>query len=109
LVNVGVLANKLVAFVARKAVGLPVDDNDLRRLTGTVLYPVMREVVKRVSSNIVTMRNGLPRCNICGKGPFTRRGLYLHLIRVHRYDIISLLEEEYRNIVDIIAPFDRKY
>ena len=109
MVNVSLLASKLVEYVARKAVGLPVDDNDLRRITGTVLYPVMREVVGKVSTSIVTVKNNLPRCNICGKGPFTRRGLYLHLIRVHRYDIMSMLEEEYRRLAEFFKPFERKY
>jgi len=107
--NVSAVASRLVEYIARKSVGLPVDDSDLRRLTGSVLFPVMRDVVNRVASNITTTKNGLPRCRLCGKGPFTRRGLYLHLVRVHKYDIIALVEEEYKRIIDIITPFDRKY
>ena len=100
--SIGIISSKIVKFVARKAVGLTVDDNDLRRLTGSAIYPVMREAVKRVANEIVTTRNGLLRCNICGKGPFTRRGLYLHFIRVHRYDILGLLEEEYSRIAKLL-------
>lgn len=109
MVSVSTIAPKLVEYIARLAVGLPVDDNDLRRISGSILYPVMREVVRRVAVNIVTTKNGLPRCNICGKGPFTRRGLYLHLVRVHRYDIIAFTEEEYKKIMEVLSPLDRKY
>ena len=80
--SIGIVSSRIVKYVARKAVGLPVDDMDLRRLTGSVLYPVMREAVNRVAREIVVTRNGLLRCNICGKGPFTRRGLYLSLIHI---------------------------
>lgn len=107
--SVTTIASKLVEYVARLAAGLPTDDSDLRRISGSVLYPVMREVVRRVAANIVTTKNDLPRCNICGKGPFTRRGLYLHLIRVHRYDIIAFTEEEYKRLMQLVSPLDKKY
>ncbi len=108
LTSINVISSKLVEYVARLAVGLSVDESDLRRITGSVLYPIVREAVNRVAGEIVTTRNGLLRCNICGKGPFTRRGLYLHLIRVHRYDIIGYVEDEYNKIIKIIG-LDKKY
>ncbi len=101
--TIGIVSSRIVKYVARKAVGLPVDEIDLRRLTGSVLYPVMREAVNRVAGEIITVRNGLLRCNICGKGPFTRRGLYLHFIRVHVHDIIGLIEDEYNRITRLLA------
>jgi hypothetical protein len=33
-------------------------------------------------------------CGLCGKGPFSRKGLYLHLLRIHRYEVKSLIAEE---------------
>ncbi len=106
--DISIISSKIVEYVARLAVGLPVDEGDLRRISGSMLFPIVREAVGHVASEIVTTRNGLLRCNICGKGPFTRRGLYLHLIRVHRYDIIGYVEDEYNRIVRIIG-IDRKY
>ncbi len=108
MTNISVISSKLVEYVARLAVGLSVDESDLRRITGSVLYPIVREAVNRVASEIVIVRNGLLRCNICGRGPFTRRGLYLHLIRVHRYDIMGYVEDEYNKIVKIIG-LNKKY
>ncbi len=37
-------------------------------------------------------------CKICGKGPFTRKGYYLHLTRVHSDEILQLVEEEAERI-----------
>ena len=85
------MAARLVKYVARYAAGLDVDENDLRRITGSSAYPVMREAVYVVAKTIVTEKNGLPRCNICGRGPYTKRGLYLHLMRVHRDYIRELV------------------
>ncbi len=96
------IASRLVKYVARYASGLEIDESDLRRITGSTMYPVIREAIYVVAKNIVTERNGLPRCNICGRGPYTRRGLYLHLVRVHRYDIERMIIEEYKRIERII-------
>ncbi len=34
------------------------------------------------------------RCKVCGKGPFTRKGLYLHLKRVHREVVEAMVRSE---------------
>ena len=40
--------------------------------------------VEEISGELaVTDSRGILRCGLCGKGPFTRKGLYLHLRRVH--------------------------
>ncbi len=36
------------------------------------------------------------RCALCGRGPFTRRGLYLHMKRVHLEHVRELVEAELR-------------
>lgn len=33
-------------------------------------------------------------CPLCSRGPFTKRGYYLHLIRVHPREILLLVREE---------------
>lgn len=104
MVSVEAIANRLVEYVARKASGLPVDDIDLHRITGSSRYPIMRKVVNIVASNIVVIQKGLIRCGICGKGPFTRRGFYLHLTRVHRNEIISMITENYEYLAKRYVP-----
>lgn len=90
-----VVADRLVKYTARKASGLPVDDIDLQRIVGSSRYIIMRKVIGIISSSIVIKRRGLIRCGICGKGTFTRRGFYLHLVRVHYNDILDLINRKY--------------
>jgi len=33
---------------------------------------------------------------LCSKGPFTKKGMFLHITRVHRDEVKALLEEELR-------------
>ncbi|ADI32130.1 hypothetical protein Shell_1025 [Staphylothermus hellenicus DSM 12710] len=96
--GVDVLANRLIKYVVRRAVGLPADDLELQRIVGSSRYIIMRKAVGEVASTIVTEKNGHLRCGICLRGPFTRKGLYLHLIRVHGNEILSMIEEKYREI-----------
>jgi hypothetical protein len=45
---------------------------------------IAREIVKELAEQLVVSDSrGILRCGLCGKGPFTRKGLYLHLRRVH--------------------------
>jgi len=104
VVSVETIADRLVEYVARKASGLPVDDIDLHRITGSSRYPIMRKVVNIVVSDIVAIQKGLIRCGICGKGPFTKRGFYLHLTRVHRSEIISMITESYEELAKHYVP-----
>ncbi len=85
-------------YVAKRAVGFPVDEIELERIVGSSHYIVMRRVVGTIASRIVENRDGLLYCGICGRGTYTRRGLYLHLIRVHREEIMTMIEEEYERI-----------
>ncbi len=93
-------------YIARKAAGLPADDLELERIVGSSQYIIMRRVVGSIVSSIVINRNGLLWCGICGRGTFTRRGLYLHLTRVHRDDILDLIEQKYS---EIKAFYDKLY
>jgi hypothetical protein len=51
------------------------------------------EVVREVSSRIAEFDGASYRCRLCGKGPFTRRGLYLHIKRLH-YDHVEEMVSE---------------
>ncbi len=64
------------------------------------LDEVYKEVARRVAKLIVSERRGLKYCSICAKGPYTRRGLYLHFMRVHKDDVKALLQQELEMIRD---------
>jgi len=89
------LKDQLVRYVVRKALDLPIDDIELQRIVGSTQYPIMRKVVGYITRRLVIEKNQHLRCGLCNKGPFTKRGLYLHLMRVHKEDILKMIDEKY--------------
>jgi hypothetical protein len=55
-----------------------------------------KSVTDKVSFWLVEESNNLLYCKICNRGPFTKKGLYLHLLRLHKDEIKAMLEEELR-------------
>jgi len=92
------LKEELIKYVVRKALSLSTDDFELRSIVGTTRYVVMKYVVNSISEKLVSEKNNHLRCGLCGKGPFTKRGLFLHLLRIHKADIIEMLDKKYREV-----------
>ncbi len=90
----GYLESRIVEYVARLAAGLEDPDS----FAPKILSKVYTEAVVNVSMRVAEPRGGILYCGICGRGPYTRRGLYLHLKRVHASDILDLVEEEVRRL-----------
>ena len=87
------VVDRLVEYVARKASGLSTK-HSLEALVGPSTASILRDRIDRIALFIAKQRNGALWCRLCGKGPFTKRGFYLHLIRVHPMDIRYMLEDE---------------
>lgn len=101
------LKEELIKYVVRKALSLTTDDFELRSIVGTTRYPLMKYVVNSIGEKLVSEKNSHLRCGLCGKGPFTKRGLFLHLLRVHKADIIEMLDKKYREVsqeTDSVSP-----
>ena len=88
-----VVVDKLVEYVARRASGLSTR-HSLESIVGPSTASMIKDRVERIALFIAKQRNGALWCRLCGKGPFTKRGFYLHLIRVHPLDIRYMLEDE---------------
>ncbi len=89
MLAITVLVEKLAEAAARRAAGLRYNLDQLG-LEGSVRR-MAEEIIEEVAASLVFERRGLLRCAVCSKGPFTRKGLYLHLIRVHREYIQELV------------------
>ena len=89
------LIEMLVEYTARKATRMHASTRKLEALMGVQLARIAVEVGDRIAESLVHESRGLPRCSLCGHGPFTYRGLYLHLLRKHYDEIKQLLEEEF--------------
>jgi hypothetical protein len=74
------VAARIAEAAIRKALGLPYS---LDKVPPS-LKEAAEQATEEISKELVLVdERGILRCGLCGKGPFTRKGLYLHLRRVH--------------------------
>ena len=95
--SISVTAEKLVDIAARVCARIHVDDEELEKAVGLGMLNIAKASIYSVSNVVTKEVNGILYCNLCGKGPFTKKGLFLHLTRLHKSDIKALLENELRN------------
>lgn len=88
------LSERLIDFLARKASNKTVDCNKLKIVVGSSMAKVSMEVIESVAGEVARTEGASLYCNLCGKGPFTKRGMYLHLTRLHKYELKALLVQE---------------
>jgi len=91
--SVDTLSEKLVDVAIRMAVGFKLRNFKLKT-TPSSFENVIGKALERTSRHLSRVVSGELRCGLCGKGPFTKKGLYLHLLRIHRYEVKSLIAEE---------------
>ncbi len=84
------LRSRLAEAAMRHALGLPYSLDELP----SGVRRIAAEVVEAVAARLAEDGGASMRCGVCGRGPFTRRGLYLHLKRVHREAVESMVAEE---------------
>jgi hypothetical protein len=92
--RIDVLSERLIEFTAKAASKIRYDQRKLMAISGPSLHSIASQVIMRVANQAVIVRNGLLYCKLCRKGPFTKRGMYLHLVRVHRYELKVMITEE---------------
>lgn len=91
----GLFRWKIAVYVARIASGIVTPgDFDSKVLSRPIV-----EAIRNVGLQLQDVRDGLLVCPICLKGPFTKRGYFLHLTRLHYYQLIQLVEAEADRIV----------
>ena len=98
----------LAEYAARKAAKMSVSTRRIEILLGSELARIALDIGDRVAQSLIDEQKGLPRCGLCGMGPFTYKGLYLHLIRKHFEEIRDYIEEEIeytlRTYKNVAAP-----
>ncbi|MCE4615086.1 MAG: hypothetical protein F7B60_06130 [Desulfurococcales archaeon] len=92
----GLFRNRIEIYVARLAAELvPCSEFDTPVLPRNIVYAI-RNIGRLLSKRD---GNGKYMCALCGKGGFTKRGLYLHLIRMHGDEIRDLVSREGERIL----------
>ncbi|MET1128969.1 MAG: hypothetical protein ABWW70_06595 [Thermoproteota archaeon] len=94
-VRLNALIEKLVEVVLRGAAGMKYDDSVLP----TALRERIPNLISRIATQLREDSNGILRCKVCGRGPFTKRGFYLHAKRIHSDYVSELVREEIEGIV----------
>ncbi len=90
---------KLVDGAARIASGLTEPEE-----FDTSLAPrIAVEAARNVGLQLRWAREGgrVLYCPLCGRGPFTPKGYYLHLLRVHPLEILRMLEDELERLSSV--------
>ncbi|WP_338603614.1 hypothetical protein V6M85_04670 [Sulfolobus tengchongensis] len=92
--GISITAEKLIDPTVKKACRMVVKEDEVIKLVGISSKKLALNVIDKVSFWLVYENNNLLYCKLCNRGPFTKKGLYLHLSRVHRKEIKEMLEEE---------------
>ncbi len=93
--RIDTISERLVEHVARSAAGIRVSLEKISYIVGSKRAQRVYVLVENLGEKIALKHdNGVLYCGLCRKGPFTKRGLYLHLVRRHRYDIKQLIINE---------------
>ncbi len=95
------MIRKLVEYLARKTASM-IQKYRLEDLVGALAAQHLERSFDRISISIAKESGGTFWCRLCDKGPFTKRGFYLHLIRVHYGDLQYLVEEELRRVLEAV-------
>jgi len=96
LSSVSVTAEKLVETTAKLASRMHVEDEEFEKVVSLGMLEIAKASATAVATHVSREANGLIYCNLCSKGPFTKKGMFLHITRVHRDEVKALLEEELR-------------
>lgn len=95
--GLSITAEKLVEVTARYASKINVKDEEIEKLVGLSSKVIAKKASQKVAFWLVDQKETLLYCKLCGKGPFTKKGLYLHLTRLHKEEIKGMLMEELKN------------
>ncbi|MEM4824199.1 MAG: hypothetical protein QXV31_04100 [Zestosphaera sp.] len=90
------LSERLIDFLARRASNKSIDIDRLRVVTGSSIAKISLEAIETIAKEVSRLEGASVYCNICWKGPFTKKGMYLHLTRLHKYELKNMLIHELR-------------
>jgi hypothetical protein len=93
----GLFRWKIADYVARIASGIIGPEE----FDSKVLARHVVDAIRHVGMQLRDERNGVLVCPICSRGPFTKRGYFLHLTRTHYSQLIDLVEVEADRIAGV--------
>lgn len=95
------MIRRLVEYLARKASTMA-QRYRLEDLVSPSIAPLLDRSLDKLCFSIIREKNGALWCRLCDRGPFTKRGFYLHLIRVHADDLEFMIEEEMKKLLEVV-------
>lgn len=100
--GISITAEKLIDITAKRASRIALKEDEIVRVVGYSSKQIAQNAVDRVAFWLSNEENHLLYCKLCNKGPFTKRGLFLHLTRIHRQEIKTMLEDEIKKEIKAI-------
>ncbi len=95
------VVRKLVEYLARKASGMT-QRYELKDLVGSTASYLLERSFERIAASLYKTNGGSLWCRLCERGPFTKKGFYLHLIRVHYHELEYIVEDELRKALEVV-------
>ena len=89
----------LIDLTIKASAKMNVNDNEIEVAAGKVLFRFAKTAIYSVVNIVTREISGVLYCNLCGRGPFTKKGMFLHLSRSHRGEIRSIFEKELEKAV----------
>jgi hypothetical protein len=83
----------LVREIILEASTISWNREELYAIAPQSIKPILDDVIEEVVESIRYSNRGLLQCRLCMKGPYTPKGLYLHLRRKHLLEINHLTME----------------
>jgi hypothetical protein len=90
------LLNIISIIVIKKIVGFSTRSEEDFIKRSSLLREWFDKTIDIMSSILVKKEDDKIYCRLCGSGPFTRKGFYLHLRRIHLEEIKDVLDNEFR-------------
>ncbi|MCE4612722.1 MAG: hypothetical protein F7C07_02675 [Desulfurococcales archaeon] len=90
----GFFRAKIADYTAKIASGLIDPD----QFDTPILARHVVKAVRNIGMQLRSVREGLLFCALCKRGPFTKKGYFLHLTRIHYSEILQLVDLESERI-----------
>ena len=89
--NLDEIVEIIADALLRRVLGFPYNIDKLSR----PIREVAEEVIEEYKDSLILAdENSIIRCKLCSKGPFTKKGFYLHAKRIHMETLKSIIREK---------------
>ena len=94
------LCRRIILYSIKKASNIKISGKELEHCFPRNFLLTATQLIESLSLQISVRKKGLLYCGLCGTGPYTPSGFYLHLKRKHFEEITDLCEKELKRLFE---------